>query len=52
MFYLVDKTVNVSLGHRLSDISKGLLRRGKEGPRIYRSFARKDKVVETSEEYY
>ena len=52
MFYLLDKTVNVSLGHRLSDISKGLLQRGKEGTRIYRRFSRKDKVVGTSKEYY
>ena len=35
----------------LSDRSEGVLRRGKEGDRIYRSFCNKNQVVRTSKDY-
>ena len=46
MFYLADKTEDLSPGHRISDSSEGLLQRGKGGARIYRSFYNKDQVLE------
>ena len=33
MFYLVDKTADLNLGHSFSDSSEGLLQKGKEGAR-------------------
>ena len=39
MFYLTDKTEDLSPGHSLSDNSEGLLWRGKGGVRIYNGFA-------------
>ena len=41
MFYLVDKTEDLSPEDNLSGTSEGLLRRGKGGARTYRSFATK-----------
>ena len=38
MFYLVAKTEDLSLGHSLSDNSKRLLWRGKDGARIIQEF--------------
>ena len=48
MFYLADKTEDLSPGRNVFDNSKGLLWRGKGGARIYRSSCNKDHVVETS----
>ena len=39
-------------GGSFSDSPGGLLRRGKEGARIYRSFHNKDHVVGTSTDYH
>ena len=50
MFYLVDKTENLSLGHSLSDISEGLLQRGKRRSRVYRAFCNEYQVVKTSKD--
>ena len=44
MFYLVDET-------DISENSETLLRRGKWGARIHRSFCNKDQVVGTSKDY-
>ena len=41
MFYLLDKTEDLSPGDILRDGSKGLLQRGKGGARIYGSCAMK-----------
>lgn len=38
MFYLVAKTEDLSLGHSLSDNSKKLIWRGKDGARILYGF--------------
>ena len=46
MFYLVDKTEDLSPGHNLSNSSEGLLQWGKGGARTYRSFYNKDQVLE------
>ena len=35
MFYLADKTKDLSLGHRISDSSERLVQRGNGGARIY-----------------
>lgn len=51
MFYLEDKTEDLSLGHSPSDSSERLLRRDKGGARIYKSFCNKDQVVRTSKDY-
>ena len=39
-------------GGSFSDSPEGLLRRGKEGARIYRNFHNKDHVVGTSTDYH
>ena len=41
MFYLADKTEHLSSGHSISDSSEKLLRRGKAGANICRSFCNK-----------
>ena len=41
MFYLVDKSEDLSPGHSISDNSEGLVQRGKGGARIYRGFCNK-----------
>ena len=51
MSYLADKTEVLSLGHSISDGSKGLVRSGKGGSRIYMGFCNKDQVVRTSKVY-
>ena len=51
MFYLMDKTEHFSLEDNLSDRSEGLLSRGKEGTRIYTTFATKKLVIRTSKDY-
>lgn len=51
MFYLVDKTEDVSPGHSMSDYSERLLWRGKRGAKKFRNFYNKDQVVRTSKEY-
>ena len=50
ILYLADKTEHLSLEDRLSDISEGLLCRGKGEARIYWSFCNKDQVVQTSKD--
>ena len=51
MFYSVNKTEDLSPGGSLSDSSEGLLQRGREGARVYRSFCNKEQVVGTSKDY-
>ena len=46
MFYLVDKTEELSLEHSISDSSKGLLQRGKRGASVYRIFLTKTRLLE------
>ena len=45
MFYLADKTEDLSPGHSLSDISERLVPGGKGGAWINRIFCNKDQVV-------
>ena len=42
MFYLANKTEDLSPGHSISDNFKKLLQRGKGGAKIYRNFSNKD----------
>ena len=51
MFYMVDKTEDLSPGCSLSDSSERLLWRGEGEVRIYRSFCNKDEIVKTSKDY-
>ena len=51
MFYLVDKTEDLSPEDSLSDSSEGQLQRGKGGAGIYRGFWDKNQVVGTSKYY-
>ena len=51
MFYLRDKTEDLSPEEHLSDSSEGLFSRGEEGARIYRSFCNKAQVVGTLQDY-
>ena len=51
MFYLADKTEDLSPGHGISDRSEELPQRGQGGARIYRSFCNKGQVVGTSKDY-
>ena len=51
MFYLMDKVEDLSLGHSLSDSSKGLLWEGKGGARVYRYFCNKDQEVRIAKDY-
>ena len=46
MFYLVEKTEDLSLEHSISASSEGLLCRGKGRARLYRRFCNKYQVVE------
>ena len=50
MFYSMDSE-DLSPEDSLSGSSEGLLRRGKGGPWIYRSFYNKNQVVRTSKDY-
>ena len=50
MFYLVDETEDLSPGCSTSDGSERLLRTGREGAGLYRSFGLKDQVVRTSKD--
>ena len=51
MSYLADKTNILSLGHSISDGSKGLVRSDKGRARIYMGFCNKDQVVRTLKDY-
>ena len=51
LFYLVDKTKDLSLGHSLSASSEALLQRGNGRARMYGSFCNKNQVVGTSKYY-
>ena len=51
LFYLADKTEELSLGLSPSETSERLLQRGKGGARINRGFCNKDQVVRTSKDY-
>lgn len=48
LFYSLDNTEGLSPEHSISDNSESLLRRGKKGACICRSFCDKDRVVRTS----
>ena len=50
MFYLVNKTEDLSLRHSLSDSSEELLGRGKGGASTCQRFCNKDQVIEASED--
>ena len=51
LFYLADKTEELSLGCSPSGTSERLLQRGKGGARINRGFCNKDQVGRTSKDY-
>ena len=51
LFYLADKTEELSLGRNPSGTSERLLQRGKGGARINRGFCNKDQVGRTSRDY-